>query len=408
MNPNTIEQYMARFLMVAVFLPMRLQVLVTVAVAVYFVVRTLSQKQWPPASSIISALILGSGLFLYIGALPLSPAPYQKIVSSLIERRESLLLLPVAFALVSPRYIRQILADRIYFVYACIISCTMGNCSYLYHHFTIRGGSYPFSHVYYRMLFEPFTGIHPTYMGLYLCFSIAILLFYKGFTSKPWIRYGLLYLLLLFLLALLAKSPLIALVLVSVHFAWLNRQVLARYWLRIAATFLGITATAMSIPFFRQRMAEMLPGNTPEQVTDNSISVRKLIWHIDTELIRRNWLTGIGPGRTLDQLKQKYFFYSLAHQNFVGYYDPHNQYFFEWISFGIAGPIALIGVLVYQYWRAIKSANYLYTYLLVFVSITMLTESLLLRQGGVLFYSIFTALLFFYRPSDVTKMSKKN
>lgn len=399
MNRSAIEQYLARFLMVVVFLPMRLQVLVTVTVALYFVVRTLSQKQWPSSARIVSALVLGSGLFLYIAALPLSPAPYRSIVGSLIERRESLLLLPLAFAMVSPAYIRQILAERIYFVYACIISCTLGNCSYLYHHFTVRGGNYPLSHVYYRMLFEPFTGVHPTYMGLYLCFSIAILLFYKGFETKAWLRYAILYLLLLFLLALLAKSPLIALVLVLAHFAWLNRKILARYWLRISATLLGIAATAMAIPFFRQRMAELLPGNTTNQVTDNSISVRKLIWHIDNELISRHWLTGVGPGRALDQLKQKYFFYSLAHRDFVGYYDPHNQYFFEWISFGVVGPIALLFILCYQFWRAIKMRNHLYTYLLVFITITMLTESLLLRQGGVLFYSIFTALLFYYRPA---------
>jgi O-antigen ligase len=398
MNRSQIEQYIARFVMVTLFLPMRLQVLVTAAAALYFVVRSLQQKHKPTGRNLLSAVVLGSLLLLYIAAIPLTPTPYRSIAGRLLEQRVSLLLLPVAFALMSPEYIRQILAQRIYFVYACLISCLLGNASFLYHHFTIHGGSFPLSHVYYRMIFEPFTGIHPTYMGLYLCFSITILLFYNGFTSRPWIRYALLYLLLLFLLSLLAKSPLIGLILIGLHYAWLNRSLLARYLWRIGATIAGIVATALSIPFFRQRMAEMLPGHNAGQITDNSISVRKLIWHMDTTLVRRHWLTGIGPGRLMHELQQQYFFYSLSHNYFTGYYDPHNQYFFEWISFGITGLLVLVGVLVYQYTRAIKMRNYLYLYLLLLLTITFFTESLLSRQGGVLFYSIFTSLLFFYKP----------
>jgi hypothetical protein len=55
----------------------------------------------------------------------------------------------------------------------------------------------------------------------------------------------------------------------------------------------------------------------------------------------------------------------------------------------------LVLVLVVHFRKAIVSADKIYLYLLITIAITFFTESLLARQQGVLFYSIFTSLFFF-------------
>ncbi len=95
----------------------------------------------------------------------------------------------------------------------------------------------------------------------------------------------------------------------------------------------------------------MLHNNTPENITQNSVNIRKLIWETDTNMLKNYWLTGTGPGRMLDLLHQRYFFQSIYRGYWVGYFDPHNQYFYEWLCFGIAGIVVLLLALAVQYKR---------------------------------------------------------
>lgn len=400
---ENIDQFAAKLLAVSFFLPMKWQVLVTIGLCVYFVFRSLLSKQFPPAGNYLWALFLGSGFVLYLLAVPLTPPEWRKTVLHIVERKESLLLLPLAFAIMAPGFKTLIAGELLYFVVACVISCIAGNADYFYHYFFVNGGLHEFSHVRYRIIFESFTGIHPTYMGLYLCFSMCILLgadFADTLRGKI-IKYVVIYLLLIFLLSLLAKSPLIALIIIFIHYGWVRRKELLRYKWTIAGLMGTVAATSYFIPFFRQRLAEIFVlagGEKGGNVTGNSVSTRKLIWEMDTDLIRHNWLTGIGPGRLLRALEEKYFFFSLSHGYNVGHYDPHNQYFSEWISFGVSGIVLLAAIIVVQFVKAVRQKNYLYLYLLILLSITFFTETFLSRQQGVLFYAVFTSLFFFSIP----------
>jgi hypothetical protein len=103
----------------------------------------------------------------------------------------------------------------------------------------------------------------------------------------------------------------------------------------------------------------------------------------------------------LISLKEKYFFYSLSHNFNIGYFDPHSQYFWEWLCFGILGVGLLVAILLVHFAKAIRSKDHLYLYLMILLSITFATESFLSRQQGVVFYALFTSLFFFAnsRPS---------
>ncbi len=406
-----IDIYIARLLVICIFLPERFQVFSAIGACIYFVIRTLFTMQWPDTKLLFWAFLLGGGYLFYVGAVPLTDMPYRTFVLTLCERRAAYFLLPFVFAITAPSF-RGVVKDQLlFFVYGCILMCLLGNGYFLYQHFVVDGGLLPLSHVRYRTIFEPFTGIHPTYMSMYLAFAICITLLQPVPTIRhKIIRNTIAYLLLVFMLALFAKSPIIALVLVALHFVWIQRHVLRQF--RGAFIVLaGIVGAAwVFIPFFRQRAAEMLgmfQSDSGKAVVENSVHARKLIWQTDITMLQHYWLTGVGPGRTLELLNQRYFFNSLHRGFWVGYFDPHNQYLSDWLSFGIIGIVGLIAVLVLQFVRALRTHNKLYLYLLIIISITFFTETLLARQQGILFYSIFTSLLFFAKHTESNTENKK-
>jgi hypothetical protein len=394
-----IDSYAARLLMMCLFLPERLQVIVVIAISAWFVYRTIATKQLPPTRIYLWALVLGVFYLQHILSVPLTDATHKYELMKVCERKLSLLLMPVIFAFITPAFGAVIRRELIYFVYACFISCALANADYLYHYFFVNGGLHHLSHEEYRDIFENFTGIHPTYMGFYLAFSICILLLAKVATKRERVlKYIAIYVLLFLFLTLLAKSPIIGLALVGIHYAYLQRRELPKFKGMFAGLIAMIAGVYIFVPFVRQRVGEIFSyfgiGKAGSTV-DNSVYIRKLIWDVDTGLIRRYWLTGVGPGRMLSLLHYRYFFYSISNRFFVGYYDPHNEYFAAWLSFGILGIIVMLVVLIIHTVRAVKAKDLLYMYLLILFFVTFMTETMLNRQQGVLFYAIFTSLFFF-------------
>ncbi len=400
---NSIQKadiFAARLLLMCFFLPVHIQVYSVFATCIYFVVRTFIAEQAPPTRHYWWALLLGGGYLFYLLAVPLTPPHYRHAVLSLCERKVSYLLLPFVFAIMAPGLRRLVIGHMMYFVYGCIIACVLGNLDFAYHHFIVEAGANALSHVHYRMIFERFTGIHPTYMSIYLCFAICITSMY-AVAKKPLqrlLKFSIIYVLLVFMLALFAKSPLLALGIIALHALYMQRHSLRKFgWVFLSLG--GVVAGAFAfIPFFRQRATEMLglfdTGST-ENITQNSVHIRKLIWSTDTGMLRHYWLTGTGPGRMLDLLHQRYFFHSIYRGYWVGYFDPHNQYFSDWLSFGIIGIIALVVALFIHFRQAVRSKNSLYLYLLIILALSFFTETMLARQQGVVFYGVFTSLFFF-------------
>ncbi len=395
---QNIDKYAARLLMVSFFLPMQPQVLVLFGMCAYFIFSTFKSGQRLPITNYITAICLGALYLLYLIAVPLTPTAYRSVTQTLCEYKMSYLLLPLVFASISVAKIRVILNELVYFIYGSIFICIVGNVWFVVKYALAPEGFRGVNHVTYRIFFEDLTGIHPTYISMYLVFGIAVLLV-RGQKMNRTVKYIMFYTMLAFLLPLLAKSPLIAMVIMFAHVAWLRRKALARYkW-----TFVGVLSlmvlSYVFVPFVSQRVNEMAGIGTSlkQNVTDNSIHERKMIVSVDWSMVKQYWLTGCSPGRLLHLLKTRYCFYSLYYERDVNSFDPHNEYFYQWISFGLIGIILFAGALAWYFMKAIRTQDYLFVYLLLVFAITFFTESVLATQHGILLYSFFTALLFFNR-----------
>jgi hypothetical protein len=172
------------------------------------------------------------------------------------------------------------------------------------------------------------------------------------------------------------------------HFKWMLLAMVA-----------VLVAAYLFIPFISQRINEMAGFSGAQQqgnVNENSILARKMIWNVDTDMLKQYWLTGMGPGKLLHNLNEQYLLISQRVGYDVGSYDPHNEYFYDWLCFGLAGITLLLTVLVAHVYTAVVSKNRLYLYLLLILLATFFTESVLARQQGVVFFGVFTSLMFFY------------
>jgi O-antigen ligase len=394
---STADKYVAIVLMLSFFLPMHVQVLVLFPGCAYFIYRTIKDKQTTPAKNYLAALALGVLYILYMAAPFFTPQDHMQPANSLRETRVSYLLLPLVFAAIGRQKLQAIVNQLLYFVYFSVATCIVTNLWFVLKFALSPGGFNGVNHVTYRIFFEEITQIHPTYISMYLVFSIGILLTNAAGLNRN-IKYALFYTLVVLLLPLLAKSPLLALGVIMLHAAWLKRKELMRYKWLFAVVVVVMAASYLFIPFVSQRVNEMagITASVKQNVTDNSIHERKMILEADWDMIKRYWLWGCGPGRVRYILKIKYLFYSMYYGRDVGAFDPHNEYFYHWLSFGVAGIVLFLFSLIIHFRSAIRRNQYLYLYLLLTMCITFFTESVLATQRGVVLWAFFTSLLYFY------------
>jgi O-antigen ligase len=255
----------------------------------------------------------------------------------------------------------------------------------------------PEAHIEYRVYFEEITNMHPTYMGIYLCFATAILLISPKQRQqlKGWKLGAVLFPLFLFLMALMPKAPVIALFVILFYYGWINRAYKYRFVPILAVLLLSVSVACISIPFSSQRIGEfsalLKPNDNPNA---NSIQMRQLILAVDLDVLKQHWVAGLGPGYVDQALTDQYGVYSrLLHVPLVAY-DTHNEYINQWIMFGLIGIGLLLLILGIQFANAFRRRDHLYAILLMIFVITFFTENVLSQQRGVVFYAIFTSLFF--------------
>ncbi len=101
--------------------------------------------------------------------------------------------------------------------------------------------------------------------------------------------------------------------------------------------------------------------------------------------------TGLGDVQNdLDACYRSHGFNSLVDMN------AHNQYFQYVLGTGLMGLILYLTFMIFFIRKAAGSKNYLLLGLLILFSLCCLTESLLERQHGVMFFSFFSSMLYFY------------
>jgi len=393
---KSIDNYIAILLMWSFYFTMPLQVVAMFGGCTYFVVRSLLVYKTWSISKIGQALLLGMLYIAYLVAAIFTPEPFRQISLTLCEYKMSYLLLPLLLSLFAQEYLLLLWSNIQWFIISTLSFALIGNIAFLVHYLPL--GFSDVNHVVYRIYFESVIGQHPTYISMFLVFSAGLLLLSGAINWPKQVKLALMYLILLLLLPLLAKAPLGALVLIVIHQLWVRRQSLAQYKWGIIGLMLVAILACVFVPFISQRLLEMTQfasGKTRGMIIENSMEARKLIWVMDTQMLKKYYLLGCSPGRMLHLLHVRYFFYSLYIGKDISFYDPHNEYFMHWLSLGLLGVGLFLTNILTHIRTAFVKYNVAYMYLMLICCISFCTESILSVQRGIIFYCFFTAFFYF-------------
>lgn len=247
-------------------------------------------------------------------------------------------------------------------------------------------------------------GFQPIYFSLYLVFAIfALLALYRDdrcagqwFYLNHKLSASMLVFMFITIVLLSSRMELVAFIVTAILTLLIfvkNRQLIFKaLGLLIVISMVG-ALVILSSSVNRERFSEMF--DLKEDYTENTYggrSIRVEKWKNTLECWRQSPVFGVGTGDMQTELNKIY-----EKNNFelavIYKFNPHNQYLETALAIGIPGLVALLCWMFSFFWLSIKSGDWLLFSFGSIVSISMVTESMLERQWGVVFIAIFSALL---------------
>jgi O-antigen ligase len=286
------------------------------------------------------------------------------------------------------------------YVYGCLISSIILINFAVLHYFQKNDSSVFF----YKNLSMSH---HPSYIALFFTFAIAILLIWliKREHKNAFKRNVVLLLILhfeLLIVLLSSKAGILGLgftcLIIVIYF--LSRE---KRKLRMAIVYSLLTIAALGIllslfPAALNRFYTAKKSIEDNQIPDNqkaegSVS-RLLVWKTSIQLIKENFIFGVGTGDVKTELFKKYKEKSID-QALKDHLNSHNQYLQTFVAIGSIGFILLFLSLLIPIIYGMRKRKVLLVLFVVVFAFHLLVESMLERQAGVVFFAFFTGLLIF-------------
>ena len=249
---------------------------------------------------------------------------------------------------------------------------------------------------------------HPTYMAMYVVFSmfIAFESFFDNqlrlFFRILWLLSGILLLVSLYFLSSRA-GIFSALLLIPLYL--IIQFIKIKKW----GVSVLIVVVAMPVVIFsflnNDRIKYYLPEANETSIVDKFMLDNRIpIWKSAINVIKHNIVTGVGPGDASKELLKEYKnagYTEMCYDNL----NAHNQYLEVFLGTGLIGFVIFISVLTYMVYMLILKRNLLFGLYISIILIFFLFESILNRIAGVTFFSLFTFLLLYLEDNNA--LSKK-
>jgi len=276
---------------------------------------------------------------------------------------------------------------------------------------TLTRASSPLSMV--NLAYREFSGslVHhePVYFSIFVGASIVFgcwLLLFDPDKRKNYIYYFEVLFLFIFLFLLGSGTAILAtIVCVGIICAIKSRKLLIYSILSFGALFILNYSLNKSFQF---KVDDVLNFNTSFDYQGNSsyegLAIRYGTWKCSIDGIKENLWTGIGISHSqeyLDTCYREKGYQSLTYlmENKGTVFNSHNVYLDVFLKFGLIGFLIFLVLLVLLVMTAIKKWNILLLLMLVFFMIMGATESILVREKGIIFFSFFFGLFLCLNPS---------
>jgi O-antigen ligase len=376
------------------------------AIILYSVYHHVKEKKWP---AIQFHWFLPLLFCYFLISVLITGGPW-----SLVERRLTLIIIPIIFAL-NLNYFHPKLKNKIYMSFVAgnilaTIICTiralvrsinidnskivfdakvLKDTDYDFLTSSVMGGNYFFSNEFSYFL-------DSTYFALYIVFA-QVLIFELFRDRSDQIRNRILvacYIFLFIPLFLLSSKAALISSFVVLIYGFVKIEISLR---KKVVYLLGCCAVILLFFLFNPRIQVFLETITNTAFVIDPLaryghSLRILSWDASIEIIKDNWLIGVGEGNKESKLLQMY----LA----KGYdepakemYNSHNLFLDFLLGGGIIGLGVFLTGLSSLVVRSFRKHDFVLTAFVFVFSFAALFENLLTRFSGNLFFAIFITLL---------------
>lgn len=366
-----------------------------ILLSIYAIYISITQKKIVINKSALQVLPIVYFVFL-VFSLTYSEHIYQGVKQ--IEKNLSFLLFPLIFWRLD-KFITQTTKDRILLSFVisniialliCIFYATMVYYQKSDINLLIKGSFY----------FTEILDIHPTYFSMYLVLCICVLRTYLYNTKlklnmvRKIITIVIMIFLLVSILHLRSRSAILGLILIGV--VLMCKRMIYMYKSN-QKVFLGMLLGGILLFFFllfstsvKNNLLEYAQGYLKRD-TSWALEERLDGWSASLEAVSESYIFGYGIGDS-QKVRDKYFYIHGFDVGIDNEYNSHNQYIEILIIGGIFGLILFLSMyfkLILLYLKTFNT-NILCFFLLLFV--VMITESILVRQHGIVFFSFFYML----------------
>jgi len=242
-------------------------------------------------------------------------------------------------------------------------------------------------------------GMSHVYLGLYLSFVFFIVAYlFLTKENKRVIDYIFLPFLLSYLIAFVviitSKIAFISLLLLSLASSLLLfKKRLIAFSTIVFIFIIIVTVLQKNIPHITERVKEVFNFSSDKANKPSFYSQQRMAtFECSMELIKKNWLIGVGTGDCNELLNDCYDQKGIPEFKWL---DSHNEYFDFLLTFGIGGLLLFLASLFMPLYLAIKQKQFLYVLFLCHFMVCSLTENLLDNNKGIVFYAFFNSFLGF-------------
>ena len=285
------------------------------------------------------------------------------------------------------------------------------------------------THYFYYIYFSRYSG-HPSYCSLIVCIAFTLAFYFFNALSCPSVKTdGNGYtpptshliphtshltphtiLLLFFALSiyfLQSRTGILAFVLIlSFSFFYYLYTHKKTFWYGIRGILIVLLLAVAITKLFPGRVGSYVHKvNTRQPQTENVLGLRGEIWSTTYQLAMKNKMLGIGTGHHAESYLTDTEL-EIFDKNHL-FINAHNQFLQTFLDHGILGLCLLIFFIVYSFYFAIKTKNYLLFMLMISIFINMLFESMLERGHGIFAFSLFYCLFVAKNNIFATVIPKK-
>lgn len=165
-----------------------------------------------------------------------------------------------------------------------------------------------------------------------------------------------------------------------------------KLWILFGVGLTLLISAVVFSPQINDRFSQLLIVKNETFDTNDSANIRSNLNECSVEIRPKAGLFGYGLGDGKAQLMN--CFNAMDSDLASISYNTHNQYFSVVTNVGFLGLIIFLGSLFIQSIISLNRKNFLAVTLVILFAVWIFAENILERQGGVMYFSLFTSFLF--------------